>query len=98
MYLSPRDTSAIIKQRLLHGSLSRMCHAETDTYKCLVMPIIVVLFHSCNVFAKLQLYQNPVNALPWRQIQQKHVLEMNWGGEKRIKRKAVPGRDSLVLL
>lgn len=28
--------------------------------------------------------------------EQKHVLEMNWGGEKLIKRKAVPGRDSLI--
>ena len=32
------------------------------------MPIIVVLFHSCNFSAKLQLYQNPVNASSWRQI------------------------------
>ena len=37
-------------------------------YKGLVMPIIVVLFHSCNFSAKLQLYQNPVNASSWRQI------------------------------
>ncbi|WP_288117426.1 HU family DNA-binding protein [Bacteroides acidifaciens] len=33
------------------------------------MPIIVVLLHSCNFSAKLQLYQNTVNASSWRQIQ-----------------------------
>ena len=48
-------------------------------YKGLVMPIIVVLFHSCNFSAKLQLYQNPVNASSWRQIHNLQAISQKYG-------------------